>query len=712
MSSAFRKLAYATSACALYSFLSTPVMAQTQGQLEEIIVTAQKQEENLQKIPLSVTAFNEKSLEQRGITNILDLGISMPGLQVAQFGGAYLPFLRGVGNTANAVGNESSVATYIDGVYFTRLNAGFFDLGNVQRVEVLKGPQGTLFGRNSTGGVIHIITRDPSYTTGVNGTISYGRFDTIEGKLYATTGLSDKVAVDLSVAGRSQRSGWGRNIITGKRHGYSDHLVSRLKLLFEPSDNTRIVLGAFQGYGKVPMHANVYPGQVNGYQTAPFLQKFPIGFYDSDNDYKTFSRSRTYGTTLRIEHEFDFARFTSISAFMRERETFFTDADFGPRPDQTVELRSTVKQFTQELQLGSLPSSAFSWIVGLYYYDTTSRYNKADIIQPAGFGDLHAPARQKSRSYAAFAQASYEILPKLKLTGGLRYTMDKTNATGALLAGTFVIFDGPPSSKDINRVTFKAALDYQLADDVLTYFSFSRGYKTGNFNILTYDPVPQKPETIDAYEIGFKSDLLDKRLRLNAAAFYYDIGNPQVQLARNNTIILSNAQSARIKGFEIDATAIPVEGLTMRGSMTYLDPKYKRYANAPSILPNPNPPFGVLPPVSVDASGNRIAYASKLTFNAGFDYVLPVSNGEWTLTADYYYNDGFFWEPNNFLHQGSYGLLSGQIRYAPTERFAVRVWGKNLTGKKYVSHVGSENIGYPYDAAPPRTYGISLDFNF
>jgi iron complex outermembrane receptor protein len=217
-------------------------------QLDEIVVVAQKRSENLQKVPLAITAVGSEALESRGIESVIDLGDKVPGLTIRKFNGLILPVLRGVGNPSSTAGNEASVAVYADGVYFPRLPSGFLDLNNVERVEILKGPQGTLFGRNSTGGVINIITRDPSHETKVEGSVSYGRFDTFTGKLYATTGLSDTVAIDLSVAGRTD-DGFGKNIATGHRYGYTDNFITRSKIVAD-LETTKISLSGYYSWVK------------------------------------------------------------------------------------------------------------------------------------------------------------------------------------------------------------------------------------------------------------------------------------------------------------------------------------------------------------------------------------------------------------------------------------------------------------------------------
>src|SRR6202171_2078548 len=261
-------------------------------QIEEIVVTAQKREQNLQKIPVSVTAVSGESLEARGITDVSSFARATSGLQLGQgTAGVVVPFLRGVGTSATNLGAESSVAVYADGVYFSRLPAGFFSLNDVERVEVLKGPQGTLFGRNSSAGVIQIITKDPSQTPTVNGSVNYGDYNTVQSSFYAGTGINDKAAVDVAVSYRNQGDGYGRDVTTGNRANYNDDLTVRSKLVIDSGDATRITVGGYFAHSKVGLQGNTYPGTIQGYSSDPFAALPSIGFYDQRNDSDSFARS-------------------------------------------------------------------------------------------------------------------------------------------------------------------------------------------------------------------------------------------------------------------------------------------------------------------------------------------------------------------------------------------------------------------------------------
>ena len=729
----FRSYGVASAAIAL-SF-SPPAYGQGTGdesQIGDIIVTAQKREQNLQQVPMAITALQTGDLQARGISGVEDLSRALPGLQIGQSGGTVQPFLRGVGNSSTTVGNEASVALYVDGVYYSRLPVGFFSLGNVERVEVLKGPQGTLFGRNASGGVIQIVTPNPSYDPKATGSLSYGRFNLVEGNIYVTRGLTDRVALDLSLNGRRQGSGFGTNVTTGRRTNYLDYLTARSKLMFEPSDNTRFILTGLYSYSKMGREGNSLPGTIRGHLTPPFDPLLPQDWFDQDNDQDGFLKAQSRGVTLHARQELSFATLSSITGYIKTISSAGTDADNGPRPDQVALLHAPVKQFTQEAQLSSPHGSSWDWVLGLYYYNTKSGYDdetffyspngsQAAVLRNEGF---HPIGFQRAKSYAVFAQAAHEILPRLQLTGGLRYSWDRNRADGRIVRGNGNILSDAPAARDsLNKLTYKAALDYQLSRDALVYGSASRGFKSAVFNTLTYNPIPNKPEVVDAYEVGFKSTLFDRRLRLNAAAYYYKLKNPQVQLTVGTTVLFSNADASRVKGLELEAEARIMRGLTLRTSLNRMSSRYTRYGFidpvtgacvrcAPSGPQNLNPPFGAASPLKgVVAGGNYTPQAPKLTGNIGVDYEFDSNSGKWLLTADYFYNDGYFTEPDNLIRQRSFEVVNAQVRYSPDDVFAFRLWGKNLTGSRYLLRASTQSgaAGYPYLPAPPLTYGVAVD---
>jgi iron complex outermembrane receptor protein len=709
------------------SLAVSPALAQTEDAAPQaanaeddgtIVVTAQRRAENLQKVPLAVTAISSNDLANQGIETVADLGGKVPGLTVQKFNGIVQPFLRGIGSSTSTAGVESSVAVYMDGIYFSRLPSSFFDLANVERVEVLKGPQGTLFGRNSTGGVINVVTREPSYNTEFSGSVGYGRFDAFDGNAYFSTGLSDKAAVAFSVVGKTS-DGYGINSTTGNRYGFEDSILANGKLMFEPSEATKIILGGFYSWSKNSGNKAAFPGtssvSLTHYYVDPgndqVYSSADVGFYEAISGRDQGEKFKTWGGSLRLDQDLDFANLVSISGYSHVSQDS-TYTDYVPQDEFLVPAYARVNLFTQELQLVSKPGSDFDWIVGLYYLNNKTWYTNDTVFDiPLFYGDnpLNAPATLRVKSIATFAQASYKLTPELKLTAGLRYTWDKTSGRGTVEG---VAFYAPDTSK-VDKPSFKVALDYQVTPDVMAYALFSRGFKSGSYNILTYSSPATQPEELDDYEVGLKTELFDRRVRLNLAAFYYDISNPQVQLIQSGTTFLSNAGGAEVKGAEADINIKAAPGLNLRGSLAYLDAKYTDYQNAPAGIPDLINGGSIQLP-NIDASGNRLPFAAKWSFNLGGDYSIDTPLGEVTLTADWFHNSGYTFEPDTFLRQGAYDLVNAQVKLQANDNLAVRVWGRNLLDKKIIAAAATQYgyAGYPWSPAPPLTYGVALDFKF
>ncbi|MEC3909619.1 TonB-dependent receptor [Sphingobium sp. CR2-8] len=705
------------------------------SQLEDIVVTAQRREENIQKIPIAVTAIGGAALANRGLDNLEQVKTVIPGLNLSSNNGVTLPFLRGIGNPGTALGNEASVGVYVDGIYYSRLPSGVFSLNNLSRIEVLKGPQGTLFGRNSSGGVIQLVTLDPSHVASMKGSIGYGNYDTFEANAYATTGLSETVAADISLSGRRQGEGYGKFVPTGNRTNYQDNFSVRSKILVTPSDLTSVALGGFYTYSKNNLAGNAFPGTRSGYSSQPNSQPLPIiGFYDQANDAisESYQKATTWGVSLTAEQEISFAALKSITAYMDTNAQMLADSDYTDRADGLATPSGHVRQFTQELQASSLSGSPVQWVGGLFYYNTVSAYDsRTRFFSPAGtIASLGGTTgfislgRQHAKSYAAYGQATYEILPRLKVTGGLRYTIDRIDANGGLFRPDGTVF-GPlrePGKFKTEKLTFRAAADYQFTDDVLGYVSFNRGFKSAVFALLTYNSTPAKPEQVDAYEVGLKGELFDRHVRFSLAAFHYNVKDPQVTITRAPTLILSNAGKSTVDGLEGDVQVRVMSGLTLRASAAYLDSKYKDFGQiingvcvgcAPSGIPNPNAPFGATASAVV-ANGNQTPYVSKFTGSLGADYEFRTGIGTVLISTDYQHNSGFYSEPDNFLRQKPFDLLNGQVKISLNDNLALRVWGRNLLDKKYVDRISTNTTpaGYIYTPAAPITFGGAIDFKF
>lgn len=715
-----------------------PADVAEEGQLQDIVVTAQRREQRVQDVPVSVSAFSGESLKASGIDNVKELAHVDPSLNIPQVVGVYLPFLRGVGNAAGGnLGNESSVPVYIDDLYYTRLSTAYLAIDSVERVEVLKGPQGTLFGRNASGGAIQMFTRDPGSDAELKGTLGYANYDRRSGSLYAAAPISDTLGWNISVAGTDQRDGWGNSLATGRDIFKEKFATVRSKLVWEPGDSTRVKLVGFYAYSKGDIgmvqdrHSGTYasspqiafPGYPNPPVRLDSLADVPgASFYDTRNDLPQFARAKGYGGSLRVDQSLGFADFVSISGYRHGDEKIRLDADITSQSLLHGDLNSEDSQITQEFQLKSQRGSGIDWIVGAYYLRSLVKYNAIDLYGDAfGGAIVQITSKQIINSYSVFGQATAPVASNTNITLGLRYNIDD-------LKGSSPTFT---DSKRFKKVTWKGAIDHHFTDDVMGYASISRGYKSGAYRTFPLTLAPALPEVLDSYEIGLKTELFDRRVRLNGALFWNDIKNPQVLAVDIQGlipgIILTNAQKARVKGGEIGIDAVVARGLTLRGAATYLDGKYVKYINAPffclngvSIAGPATVQTGGPCPVPADgAGGNRLPNVAKWSFNAGANYRIDSSAGEWVADASLSYTGKFAWNPDNFVFEKAVTLLNASLNFTPSslDWLTVGIWGKNLGDVQYYS-VTQESVGpvgtagFQSGAAAPRTFGGTVSFKF
>lgn len=789
------------------TMLSTLAQAQ-ENQLQDIVVTAQKRAQNVQDAPLSVTAVSGDRLTSVGIATVQELNRIDPALQIGQAAGTVTTFIRGIGNPVATAGNEASVPVYIDDVYFIRAAVPFFDLASVERVEVLKGPQGTLFGRNASGGVISIYTKDPSQNAELEARLGYANYQTMDAKLYLNMPITENLAANISASYHNQDKGWGKNrtlvdpfntslgyLPSNDDYWKGRSFSTRGKILWEPVDGLSVkLIGYYQNsWNQIGIYARPFPGTVggspdpahNGFGNSgnfpvPSQELPPLGFYDValGSTQKMYDKSEGYGFSGRIDYELGFADIVSITAYRKNNELYASAGNYSPYDWARYDLNIVDNQFSQEFQLTSKAGSPVNWIAGLYYLNADGGFDPTTIygpgIQALLVESINIRGEQNVKSYAAFGQLTYPITDNTNVTGGLRYTTDRVAGRGTTttmfipelpfllqnvpaVAGAFgapagTVFDaatanavvagaqtpvdnvpgGGVARKTFKKLTWKASIDHKFNDDMMVYANYSRGYKAGTFNTLPLDQAePLSPEVVDAYEIGFKTELADRRIRLNGALFWNDISKPQVQAQRNGLVFLKNAGSARTKGAELDLTAVAAEGLTLRLAGTYLIAKFRDFPDAPSYCPNPqvdavacqaltpNMPLapGNLNTIMVDASGNYMPYASKWKFSGGFSYDRNFADdSKITLDVNANWSDKFNWDADNVIKEPSHLLLDGSVSFTPAaaEHLTFRFWMKNITGEKFNINYYAQDSGSAFSSAPgtPRTYGGELIFKF
>lgn len=707
-------------------------------------MTAQKRSQRLQKVPVAVTALTSRQLVNSGVTSANGLANHVAALTVAEGGGGtLLPFLRGVGNPDSINGNESSVAVYLDDVYVSRLDQSFLELYDINRIEVLNGPQGTLFGRNASAGLINIITRDPSSTFQGSASVGYSNYNTTTEKLYLSGPVTKGVDANVSILNGWQGEGWGRNITTNAPVGYNDPLIARSKWIFDLSPTTKLRLSGdySQSSSDIGAYTNNVPGTTFGspdfyslppYNRAP-VQRSPVGFYDEQNYYPLQTHKRGFGGSARLDQDFGFAEFSSITGYRQNAEDFQVDGTYTPEPGLKYELNSHSRTFTQEFQLASKAGGALDWIVGLYYLNEFASYEPTRISGPGlatdvlsgAFGpvlpqgsDVGLYAHERTRDYAAYGQTTIHLPYATNLTLGIRYTIDDLNGGGSTQLRVPGIGTFNTSSKDsaeFQQPSFKFGLDHTFENNVLTYVSVSRGFKAGTYNLLPFSTPPTQPEQLTDYELGAKSTLLNGRLLLNGAFFYYDLTDPQVQEVVNHLIFLANAGSAQVLGGEFQAEYVIAHGLTARAGGAYLDAHYTNFPNAPFYTPNPNPPYGSITAAG-NAAGKQLPEAPKFAFNFGFNYDVEFPWGRLNFNQNYAFRGAFYFTPDNFIRQKSYGVLDASVTYMlpRNDHWSVRVYGKNIAGTRYFIG-GQENSGsegFVYSPGTPAIYGGVVTYAF
>lgn len=704
--------------------ISTPALAQdsappppppqgsTSTGLDEIVVTAQRRAENLQDVPLSITALPAEQLSARGITSTADLTSVVPGLTITTVAGQAAPRIRGVGSATALGGNENAVAIYVDGVYIASTASSIFALNNIAQISVLKGPQGTLFGRNATGGVIQVTTRDPSDNFGGSAGVTYGNRDRYGGSLYVTGPLATGLSADLAVMLDDQNEGYGRNLTTGNDVNKSKGYSGRSKIKADIGGQTTAVVGL--DYSKLKTFG---PSRRPVYGSIPVGGlPFTGGKFDVESDVNPFVNNRQGGVSLNLTHRLQGVDLISITAYRKSvtTVTFDIDATRLPLAFSIQDFRD--RQFSQELQLVSRASGPFKWTLGAYYFKASGGYFGARLKTPAGLQLFDT--RQRTESGAIYGQGSYELTPSTQLTLGLRYTKETREFTGL---GTVT----PPGSTtpqprpggqgelSVGRPTWRIALDQQLGDDVLVYASYNRGFKSGGFNagVFTAPANSFNPESIDAYEVGLKSDLLGRSLRVNAAGFYYDYKDIQLNVIESGIQTIFNAAAAKIYGLDFDVTAIPVTGLTLNAGLAVLHSELGTFTNA--LIFTPLPAGGNALGRGV-VTGNELPQTPDWTLTLAADYSIPLADGTLTFSANYFHSDGWYADVSNRLKQPNYDILNGSILFelGAEKRYSVRLWGRNLTNAVYSSQLNSSNFGDIITQAPGRSYGVTAGMRF
>jgi iron complex outermembrane receptor protein len=732
--------------------------AANSDELAEIVVTANHREENNQAVPIAITAISGDAATKLGVTNLESLGDSVPGAVFERQSNGSIPFLRGVGNPNSTSGDEPSVATYVDDVYLPFPGAGTSNYNSIDRIEIEKGPQGTQFGRNATGGVIQIHTKDPTPDPVLDVSAGYANFDTYSASMYASSAIAPNLSANIAGYWSRQYDGWGHNLTTGDPSYRSWDTGGRVKFLWTPSDTTSVLVAFDQDVTVLEegLDYRAFAGtESEGGVPAP------SGFYDYYSPFDDHGKLTTYGFSAKVTQDFGWSSLVSISAFRHSEDPAIYNLALGNGPfSELVHIVGKDDTYTQEFRLLSPSSGKLKWSTGLFYFNDTARYDPLNIEVVAADLNLNNNGIQRTASYAAFADATYEVLPATHVTAGIRYTEDYRKAQGNLeidggLVPTGALGPGAPGgtgSTLFSDYSGRAILDHYFTDDIMAYAGWNRGFKSGLYNLAfvtgSINP-PVKPEIIDSFTAGEKAEFLDHKLRVNTEGFYYNYSNIQVQEVVANASQTTNAAGAKIKGVDVDITALPMERLTVTTNFEVLDGYFTNFPNgaynvynpigggdctlAPNNLCGLTPGSPYLPPhfvpgtgttpASWNLEGNKTPNSPHFSATFSARYTVPTSYGPVDMnialnhTGDYFFqaDNGRGQQPPSMIDnnkQPTLNLVNASVGWTSADNWSVRLWGRNLTNIQYYSFGFETAPATQYSAAPPRTFGVTFSKHF
>lgn len=697
--------------------------------VQDIVVTAQRRSERLQDVPIAVNVASSEQLQSSGIVDLPQLQAIVPGLNVSVANGSFQPSIRGVASASNVV--EQPVSLYIDGVYLPQSQEGLRDLSDAEQITTLKGPQGTLFGRNATAGVLQITTFQPSFDSRAQFNVGYGSYRTVRTNAFVTGGLSSNIAASLAGAYQTQGNGWGRSLTTGREENRLDHSFStRGKLLFELGGSTSLlIIGDYLDRLDSGATFQPYPGTRLAYQGfGPIDSR-----YDSYNGTAGFTSFKGGGASATLNADLGFAKLVAISAYREARFGFKYDLSGVAQPILITTASGRSRMYSQELQLVSDTGGRFNWLLGAFYFNYRQGYDFFNRDIGTGVSQAGTPYRfsalsrnatldafELSESIAPFAQVDFEIAPGTTLTGGLRYTYEErslngfsqaTNGSGVVLPATRFT----PPKLEVSKLTWRFAAEQKLAEDVMIFASYSRGFKSGGFNIATPGAPGYLPEQLDDWELGLKSQFWDRRLTFNITGFYYDYQNVQVTQFGGDppSQRVTNGAGAEIYGVDVDLSARLADGLTVSGGMELLNPFFTEYPGAQ--LGVDLPAGGVRIPVGgFDAAGQRVPYARKYVATGAVDLIRPMFGGKVAFNITVAQNSDYYFEPDNVVRQPAYTLLNASVRLTDSsEKLSLRFGVTNALDETIIARNATLALGRLVSyGTPPREYTLTLGARF
>jgi len=778
--SKFKNL-FNTSSCilAMYGLMAaSTVSAQNEPgvlQLEEILVTAQKREENLNEVPISIATFGAEALKQSGIKELSDIGEYIPNLEFSGGDGGTIT-IRGVGSSSRNIGFDSRVGVYVDGVYMGQSPAANQDILDLERVEVLRGPQGTLFGKNAVAGAINLISKKPSEEFTAEGTIGLGNSSARRYTAMIDMPISDSVFTKISV-NKQTRDGFVTNVPTGDDLGEQNGLSFRLQLRALLTDNLEMNFTT----DSLSTDIDDNDGQIIGSSDGLFLPN--IMPFDSFNNVTPHQERNIKGSALTFDWELD-NEFSvkSITAYRTTEYSRLGDLDggyayaadpgleflFGITSETELDFTDEYKQLTQELQLVSPSGNDLEYVLGLYLYDQTGTtirdaigHNDPDHPFYAGailpfpgdrFKVLSTSGSVDTSSYAAFVNGTYVLSDRLTLGFGARYSEEKKEVSyvsdisgnssdllGVGLSGLggaiFGFADGTlDDSRTDSNVSPEISLRYAINNNLNTYYRAASGFKSGGYNLdfitqAAFDAgLEFDKETVFSHEIGLKGDLLNRRITFAMSVFMADYEDYQIQqfVEDPNSVAvvasIRNAAEVRSTGFELEVEALIVEGLKVTSSLGYLNVEFTDFPGGDTDSISGEP---------INLKGNTVGGAPEESFNLGVQYYLPVEkfNAEALFRIDYAYTGKRYSDGNHknedsrtlddgtvlndFLYSNSQESINARVGlYAADGGWEASLWVRNLTDENNTVSGFAVLGGVQRFDTLPRTYGLDITSRF
>jgi iron complex outermembrane receptor protein len=705
--------------CSTLTAVGTPdAVAQDLDEgLPEIVVTAQRRAENLQAVPLAITALSSDSLRERGVNDIYGLRSLTPNFDAHQNNGEVKVFIRGIGKTLDNPGAEGSVAVHQDGVVISVPSGQSTAFYDIDRIEVLRGPQGTLYGRNATGGAVNIITRGPTEDVKINARVSVGNYGATEAEVGVGGALLPGKLLGRLAVMKIGRGGFGRNIFNGEEVDDRDEFGVRGKLRLLATEQFTAELQfdywrADDAAGIVHTFGSAFgtlQGVLDGGTAAPNIR-------DIASENEQGRNVKTYGASLELAYEIgDAWTLKSLSGYRDIDRVQVGDFDGTTTPGWKFNNVNDGHQFSQELQV-SYDTDRLHGILGLYYFES-SIFSTNTV--PFGFnsnlpGDIFDQrGTAKTKAYAAFGSLTWAATDKLNLTAGLRYSDEKRRSAGSfeIRVQPFVdAFIPLAARRSWNALTPRFSVDYTFAEGAMVYATVSRGFKSGQILPGNTNP-PIDPEFVWSYELGLKTTLLDNRMRANLTGFYYDYTDLQVSQLDGLNFTIKNAAKAEIKGFEAEIAFAPTSRTSLELTYGFLDATFSEFLTADPIFPA----LGTL-----DLSGNPLPSAPKHMITAGAAHAFPTSLGEFEIRADWRWRDKAYFDPyrRSSASQGAYSETNVRATFRPENypQWSVALWANNLFDKEAITtnYISLASGGFPRNggANDPRTYGIEFRYNY